>query len=148
MKRALYIVSGLLYGTALGYFFLFFLLHLTSLYMTSDDDLNQAVRIGLLMWLVLIFLAGSLGNGLYIKNMNQSELPKSKWFIVIFLGIITGLVIGDLVQGLATTVIDWRISTTGREENLLALLVWFIFALIGGLVANRLTKSLIINKEK
>lgn len=116
--------------------------------MTSDDDLNQAVRIGLLMWLVLIFLAGSLGNGLYIKNMNQSELPKSKWFIVIFLGIITGLVIGDLVQGLATTVIDWRISTTGREENLLALLVWFIFALIGGLVANRLTKSLIINKEK
>lgn len=146
MKRAVYIALGALYGAILGYFFLFFLVHFASLYMESDDDLNQAVCIGLIVWPVLIILAGSLGNELYTRIAGKKKLSKLKWFSFILLGATTGIVVADLVLDISNKIISWRFYTTGGEENIIFLSAWAIFSFAGcivtiGLIIKYLTKG-------
>lgn len=138
MKQVLYVVAGILYGILLGYFFLFFLVHVASLHMDSDDDLNQAVFRGLLIWPILIILTAWLGHQLYLGTLCGYYLSKFQRSLFVLTGIITGTLVGDVLLSLSNRIIDWRtFVTTGEGENIVILLVWALFSFLGGIIARR-----------
>ena len=139
MKQVIYIVIGIGYGTILGYFFLFFLVHVASLHMESDDDLNQAVLRGLIIWPILILLTGWLGKQLYLGIIGGQKLSIFQRSLFVFAGAITGTIVGDLTLSLSGTLINWRdLASTGEGENFIILFIWILFSFLGGLFVDRL----------
>lgn len=147
MKRSLYIFVGILLGAILGYFLLFSGLHLVSLYMVSDDNLNQAGKILVIVWFLPIILTGWLANGLYTHLFNRSGLSKLKQGFFVFLGMMIGIVVADLVLALSLTAYDWNDTITRESKRFIVLTVWLIFSLFMGWITHSLVNSFLIKRE-
>ena len=129
MKQVVYMIIGIGYGIFLGYFFLFFLVHVASLYMESDDDLNQAVLRGLIIWPILILLTGWLGKQLYLGIIGGQKLSIFQRSLFVFAGAITGTIVGDLILSLSGTLVNWRdLVNPGRELDYFPNLVLVFFS--------------------
>ena len=132
--RFAYLALCVVASIGIGYLLLGAILHFAELIMTSDADLNTAVVVGLLAWVVVVILAVWLGARLFIRRHFALGLIDKA--VMLLLCFVLGIVSADLLFALWATFNNFS-NTLSREHELLILatgalilgLVWVFAAL-------------------
>lgn len=135
-RRLLFISAHILFGVILGYFLMFSLMHFASLNMQSDDDLNDAIKVGVYIWPVVIIILGWLGNELFKKRKITKKLKIGYFPIFLF----TGFVIADFVLGYSFTIFEWYTRINAKYVIAIAAAIWICFGFFTAFIAYKLIK--------
>ena len=141
MKLFIHLSVGVVFGILLGFFIFQSILHIASLLMTSDDDLNQATLIAIVIWPFLIILSAFVFYNIGKKNENTLSVTS---FCI--LGALLFLVLADVILGLSIHITDWTILMSRELQFATVLVTWSVFSLFGIFITkNFLIKYLIKN---